>query len=72
VGRQSFFVWRKRLQQAAPKQFVEVKAAASATELGGSNAGIEVRLRNGRHLLVGPGFDANHLRALLAVVESEA
>lgn len=31
-----------------------------------------VRLKNHRSLLVGPGFDVDHLRALLAVVKSEA
>jgi hypothetical protein len=29
-----------------------------------------VRLRNGRSLMVAPEFDANHLREVLAVVES--
>jgi|SRR5215469_3970566 len=33
---------------------------------------IEVRLRNGRSLLVGPGSDASQVRAFLAVVESES
>jgi hypothetical protein len=33
---------------------------------------IEVRLGNGRSLVVGPDFDASHLRALLAVLESES
>src|SRR5271165_669854 len=33
---------------------------------------IEVRLSNGRSLIVAPEFDASHLRALLAVVESES
>ncbi|MGC4048142.1 MAG: hypothetical protein QM757_26130 [Paludibaculum sp.] len=31
---------------------------------------IEIRLAAGRSLLVEPGFDPNHLRALLAVLES--
>jgi hypothetical protein len=31
---------------------------------------IEVRLHNGRSLMVAEEFDARHLRALLAVVES--
>jgi hypothetical protein len=35
-------------------------------------AGIEIRLSKGRSLLVEPGFDASHLRALLAVLEMEA
>jgi hypothetical protein len=33
-------------------------------------AGIELRLSGGYSLLVQPGFDAGHLRALLAVLES--
>jgi hypothetical protein len=33
---------------------------------------VEVVLRNGRSLWVGPGFDAGHVRALAAVLESEA
>ncbi len=33
---------------------------------------VEVRLRNGRGLWVGPGFDAAHVRALAAVLEREA
>ena len=77
-----FFAWKKRLRQAAaPRQpqggeaapFVEVKlvAAAPAASLA-SDSRVEIRLQNGRSLLVGPGFDAQHLRALLAVVESWA
>jgi hypothetical protein len=31
---------------------------------------IEVRLQNGRSLIVGRGFDAEHVRGLLAVVEA--
>jgi transposase-like protein len=70
-----FYYWKKRLQEAAAPQFVEVQVAnpqlrqrhvRSALE-----ATIEVRLRNGRSLLVAPSFDASHLRALLALVESE-
>jgi transposase-like protein len=33
---------------------------------------IEVRLRGSRSLVVEPGFDAQHLRALLSVLEAEA
>jgi len=77
-----FFAWKKRLRQAATSrqpqggqaaQFVEVKlvAAAPAASLA-SDSRVEVRLQNGRSLLVGAGFDAQHLRALLAVVESGA
>jgi hypothetical protein len=75
-----FFAWKKRLREAAaPRQppggeaaqFVEVKLAAAVPEArAGHGAAIEVRLKSGRSLLVGAGFDAQHLRALLAVVET--
>jgi hypothetical protein len=34
------------------------------------DAGVEIRLQNGRSLMVRPGFDAGHVRALLTVVEA--
>ncbi len=72
LGRQGFFAWRKRLSQAEPNKFVEVTIAKPAAEPARSNTAIEVRLGNGRSLMVEPGFDASHVRALLAVLESEA
>jgi len=57
-----FFAWKKRLRQAAA-EFVEVKVAASSPEsMAAHGAAIEIRLKNERSLLVGPGFDALHLR----------
>jgi hypothetical protein len=38
----------------------------------GGDRRVEVVLRNGRRLRVGPGFDAAHVQALAAVLESEA
>jgi len=71
-----YYYWKKRLQQAAMPQFVEVQVAKPQLSQRPSRAAlgstIEVRLRNGRSLMVGPEFDARHLRALLAVVESES
>jgi hypothetical protein len=53
--------------------FVEVKLAAAASTLGaGEDRRVEVVLRNGRSLRVGPGFDPELVRALAAVVESAA
>ena len=67
--------WKRRLREAAKAPFVEVQLAQSGVEprvqaraLGSTS--IEVRLRNGRSLMVAASFDARHLRALLAVVES--
>jgi len=64
-----FFVWKKRLKKGTPAKFLEVQV----TERGPSrcgDAGVEIRLQNGRSLMVKPGFDAEHVRALLAVVEA--
>src|ERR1700687_3892238 len=62
-----FFWWKKRLGASAPTKFLEVKLAAeipAAREVG--DARVEVVLRNGRSLRVGPGFDRELLRALVA------
>ena len=64
-----FFVWKKRLEDDTPAKFLEVQV----TEHGPSapdDSSVEIRLRNGRSLIVRPRFDAEHVRALLAVVEA--
>lgn len=43
---------------------------AVAEASAGNDARVEIRLRNGRSLVVGPGFETAHLQALLAVVEA--
>jgi hypothetical protein len=69
------YYWKKRVREAAMPQFVEVQVRKPAMSPRDSRVGlgatIEVRLGKGRSLMVGPGFDASHLRALLAVVEAE-
>jgi hypothetical protein len=71
-----FYYWKKRLREVATPAFVEVQVAQPdlSPRRSGSAVGatIEVRLSNGRSLIVAPEFDARHLRALLAVVESES
>jgi hypothetical protein len=77
LERRYFYYWKRRLRETAVQpQFVELQLTKPALshwhvgrELGST---IEVRLRNGRSLMVAPEFDALHLRALLAVVESES
>jgi hypothetical protein len=66
-----FFVWKKRLRESATTKFLEVQVAEPAPSVPGDSR-IEVRLQNGRSLVVGRGFDADHLRALLVVVERGA
>lgn len=66
-----FFWWKKRLRVIGPAKFLEVKVAAAvpaARAVG--DARVEVLLRNGWSLRVGPGFDRELVRALVAAVES--
>jgi hypothetical protein len=76
VRERLFYYWKKRLREAAMPQFVEVQVAKPQLRTKHSRSAlestIEVRLSNGRSLIVPPEFDASHLRALLAVVESES
>ena len=71
-----FIYWKRRLREAGGAPFVELQLAQPGAEARvqaralGSCTSIEVRLRNGRSLMVAASFDARHLRALLAVVES--
>jgi transposase-like protein len=71
-----FYYWKKQLQEVARSQFVEVQVAQPELRQRHSRAAqgttIEVRLGNGRSLMVAPEFNAGHLRALLAVLESES
>jgi hypothetical protein len=50
----------------------EVLARRAADPPPAAEGRVEVVLRNGRSLWVGRGFDAGHVRALAAVLESEA
>jgi hypothetical protein len=71
-----FYYWKKRLREAAARQFVEVQVGNSQLRPKHSRSAlestIEVRLSNGRSLIVPPEFKASHLRALLMVVELAA
>ena len=64
-----FYSWKKRLRENTAARFVEVQVAESPANVPGDSR-IEVRLQNGRSLLIGRGFDAEHVQALLAVVEA--
>jgi hypothetical protein len=69
-----FYDWKKRLRESEAAKFVEVKVKESCKQempAPGHGPAIEIRLKKGRSLLVEPGFDANHLRTLLAVLETE-
>lgn len=70
-----FYDWKKRLRESEAAKFAEVKMKASCeqrTPAPERYPAIEIRLSKGRSILVEPGFDASHLRALLTVLETEA
>jgi hypothetical protein len=75
VPASQMFSWKKRFREAEAAKFVEV-AVKSDTESTPSPAArgsaIEVRVKGGRSLVVEPGFDVHHLRALLTVLENQA
>jgi transposase-like protein len=63
-----FFEWRRKLSEAEARagQFVEVRVTPAQSRA------LEVRLTGGRSVMVEPGFDGAHLRAVLAVLEERA
>jgi transposase-like protein len=75
LAQSQLIYWKRRVRETARASFVEVQMAQPGAEprvrartLGSPT--IEVRLKNGRSLMVAASFDARHLRALLATVES--
>ena len=69
-----FYDWKKRLVDDEVAKFVSVEVKPAELAVSSSvpdDKAIEIRLRRGCSLVVGPGFDASHLRALLAVLEGE-
>jgi Transposase len=70
VRASQFYAWKKRICERTGSGFVEVRSGAEQASAGWRrNGAIEVRLHGGRGLLVEPGFDPDHLQALLTVLE---
>jgi hypothetical protein len=70
VRASQFYGWKQRIREGAGSGFVEVRSGAEPASAGWRrNRAIEVRLHGGRGLLVEPGFDPDHLHALLTVLE---
>jgi hypothetical protein len=67
--RPHFLVWKKRLCKSAAAKFLEVQAVEPTPRVP-ADSRIEIRLQNGRSLVVGRGSDVEHVRALLTVVET--
>ena len=73
VPASQLFAWKRRLRPAAVESFVEVQVVGSgARRETAGNCAIEIRLESGRRVFVEPGFEAAHLRAVLAVLETRA
>ena len=73
IAASKLYSWKRRCVTAKPvSEFVRlsVAPAVEAESVGAAGSGIEVRLAGGRSLVVEPGFNTSHLRALLAVLES--
>ena len=66
------YEWRRRLRATSSTPFIAVEVAS--TEAASADprkmSGIEIRHRRGWSVMVEPGFDASHLRRLLAVLET--
>jgi transposase-like protein len=62
------FAWKKRLSEASAEQFVAVHVVEAGQQA--SARAIEVRLGGGRSVVVEPGFDAAHFRAVLDALEA--
>jgi hypothetical protein len=70
VRASQFYAWKKRICERTGSGFVEVRSGAEQAGVDFRRSGaIEVRLHGGRGLLVEPGFDPDHLQALLTVLE---
>ena len=72
IAASSFFAWKRRLGlSAGAPAFVEATvAAAPSVPSAGRRAGVvEVRLRGGRRVRVGRGFDASLLAEVVATLE---
>ena len=68
----SFYAWRRRLQQDAPRPDVSQPSEAVTflpVHVQPESSDQQLVLANGRCLRIPPRFDANALRALLAVLE---
>jgi len=76
IGRAGFYYWKRRLKQIVTNGFVELKVdsareivAKVASPKAESAPVIELRLENGRALMVPVGFDTDHLAKLIATLE---
>lgn len=68
-----FFAWKKRLSCPSTERFVAVQVVeAREPQSPAACPAIEIRLGSGRSVVVEPGFNTAHLRAVLDVLEARA
>jgi len=66
-----FYTWRKRLRRSSARQFLEVQVTRTPSQpTAGPGRAIEICLSGGQLIRVEPGFDAKHLRAVVAALET--
>ncbi len=65
-----FFAWKKRLSQAGTEQFVAVEVVEAGEPSPAPDRAIEIWLSAGCCVIVEPGFDADHLRAVVTALET--
>lgn len=69
IATSSFFAWKRKLLGGSPAAFVEATVVGTPPA---SAAWIEVRLRGGRRLRLGRGFDRGLLAEVVAALEGMA
>lgn len=70
----NFYAWRRTLNRrdAQTVNFIPVKVTPSiAADDDNASTGLELVLDNRRRLRIGPGFDTDSLRRLLAVLDED-
>ena len=73
INKASFYGWKRRVEAIRPKSFVELTVLPAGRRTAKAELpSIEVRLANGRSLLVPVDFDGDHLIELITAVEAIA
>lgn len=69
LAQANFYVWRRELQRRDAEQPAFVPVGIVADDVPAGDGRVDVVLRTGRTVRLGPGFDAATLRHVVAVLE---
>jgi transposase-like protein len=72
VATSSFFAWKRKLGGGSRAAFVEAAIVGTPPASPATRGSIEVRLRGGRRVRVGRGFDRGLLAEVVAALEAIA